>query len=500
MSENKDVIGPAIKGRTKSKEKHLAETGVSIPLTLEAISSAFNTNFSGLSENRYAMYRKFLRMDPELNQAVTRLALLGQSAYKGPVLRTDETPTDEEKELIKRAIDESYKWDFRARFYTNIKHLLRDGDSIFVAALADAVGIQQIKYLPMSMTTCVENKDQIGKADAIIQERNIYVVNEMAKDLQKMSQFPADSPTKPVYHIGLDNDAEEIYDNLGRYTFGIWSESPIDCLKTQVLWKQALKITDILWRYRNVPREVHKLDTSMFIPEKFGGATYEAQLNNAMTAAQAYLTKYATDISAKKVDQGYIVGSNVQEIYYIQPGRGGSSSGQQATAPNKLIDQLNASIREGLGAYSVGQGTYATELVTASYVILMPDWAAYKVKRALVDLLRKDMKMKWGYKDEELERLDIRLNLVLDILKGELARQVALLAAAGVKTKDELRDMMGDQPLTQEQKDELAEESKARATRGPIQTGNDQMANAAESQDSEHEPITPESRADKQST
>ena len=483
----------------KSVPKNLQGTEVSLPLSLEAVSSAFTSNFS-TNENKYVMYRKFLNMDPELNNAITRLALLGQFAYHGVILQTDSTPDDEEKELIKNATEAVDVWDFRTKFFTNCKHCIRDGDSVFVAAMDKGVGIQQIQYLPLALTTCVEKPDQIGKADAIIQKRGLYVVNEQSSKLEQMSKFPLDNPKQVVYHVAMDNDAEEIYDNLGRYTFGIWSESPIDCLKTQVLWKQAVKITDVLWRYRNVPREVHKLDTSMFTPDRFAGDTWEAQIAAAQAAAQTYLNTYAIAISNKKVDQGYVIGSNVTEISYVQPGSG--RGGNQTMSQNALIDQINDSISTGIGAYPIGKGTYATELVTASYVILMPDWVSYKVKRALADLLRRHLKLKYGYKDELLQRLDIRLNLVLEILKGELARQVAIIAATNIETDDELRERLGRKPLTDDQKTELAEKRKSSSSNRVEQTEEDQLANARETDVDGNggAPVTPQSRNDKQNT
>jgi hypothetical protein len=180
----------------------------------------------------------------------------------------------------------------------------------------------------------------------------------------------------------------------------------------------------------------------------------------------------------------------VTSIDYVQPG--GKSSSPQATASNELLEQLNKSIREGLGAYTVGEGTYATELVTASYVILMPDWMSYKIKRQLTRLMQQHLILKYGYDPEVVEKLQIKLNITLDILKGEIARQVSLYAAANTKTRNELRELSGDPPLTAAQKRELERRERS-GVRSASSTAS-QAAAAEQSDNANQEPITPHSK------
>jgi len=476
-------IGPFVIGlRTKK-----LETTSSASATLAALDSALEPFKE--SKNKYATYQSFLKTDPELNNAVTRLALLTSYAYKGIYIKAGVKLEETERLLLQRATEAANDFDFRGRFFSLGKRLLRDGDAFYVVAFDD-VGVQQIKPLPITKLTIVEDEKQIGDASAKIQEEKIYVLNEMQPDVEQ--RFP-ENENQRVFHFSIDNEAEEVRDSLHRWTFGVWSESPLECLRTSLLWKQAVRIADVLWRYRNVPREVHQLDTSMFVPEKYAGANYEEQIQKATAAAEAYLKDYASKISKKKVDQGYVVGSNVKQIYYVEP--------QKTTysAPNDLVEQINKTIREGVGAYEIGKGTYATELVIASYVILMPDHLAYKIKRELLELLRLHLKKKFKTPDEELAKLDIRLSLVLDILKGELVRQMAILAATGTQTIDELRAYIGEDPITDEQLSRLVQITGKGRTGQYAQTLLDILALTGR-QVEPTEPVTPQSARERKST
>lgn len=469
----------------KSKKLEVSSSATSALATLSSALEPFRE-----AKNKYQAYQSFLKTDPELNNAVTRLALLTSYAYKGPYIQAGMKLTEDEKTLQKNAIAAAYTLDLRSRFFSLAKHLLRDGDAVYVTAFADDVGVQQIQPLPLTKTTIVEDEDQIGKVDAKVQKRGIWILNELETD--KMQKFPQDENQR-VFHFSIDDEAEEVYDIVNRWTFGVWSDSPIECLRTTLLWKQALRIADILWRYRNVPREVHELDTSMFVPEKFAGASWEEQVTNATKAAQDHLKEYAKQISGKKVDQGYVVGSGVKKIYYVEPKQISYAS------PNELINQINETIEKGIGTYPVGKGTYATELVIASYVILMPDHIAYKIKRQLLDLLKLHLAKKYKTPDELLQKLDLRLSLVLDILKGELVRQMAILAATGTHDLDELRAYVGKDPLTDEQIARLVQIKGKGRTGQYAQTLLDILA-LTERQKEPEVPVTPQSARERART
>ena len=470
------------------KNKQLQQTSsvISGPAAIQALDTAIKP-LSDIT-NRYDLYREFLRIDPEANNAINRLALLVQYAYKGCMVHVAQTLTDDEKNLVKTANLEAELLNFRSRFFYVARHILRDGDEVFVSHFENSIGVRQIQPLPISKLTAVEEEEQLGNANAQIFYPVIYALNE--NDASKRLTFP--QANQKVYHVSFSNEAEEVIDNMNRYTFGVWSESSIESLRSRILWKQAILIADILWRYRNVPREVHEIDTSHNKPELFTGDTIEARLTAYQTAVRSYLSAYATEIQKKKVDQGYVIIKG-NKIFYVEPKR------VAYTSPNELNEQLNESIREGLGWHKAGTGTFATELVEASYVILLPDLIAYKIKKALLPLLHEHLRLKYSFTDEQLSKIDLNMSLVLDILRGEVVRQIAVLSAARTHTKDELRAKLGDEPLTQQQREEIASLDAAIGRQPGIQSTMDMIA-TADRQREPSTPITPESRRDKQQT
>lgn len=472
--------------RSKTAEKHLQTVGG--PAAIQALETALEPMIG--AKNRYQTFQSFLRMDPELNNAVTRLALLVQFAYKGAYVNVGKDLTDEEKTLQKNVQKAAKEFRFRERFYYIARHLFRDGDEVFVTHLEDDVGIRQIQPLPITKLTGVAKKEQAGKTDETIQgPAKFYVLNEGLADKQQI--FPQNEK-QTVYHVALDNFAEEITDNMGRYTFGVWSESPLEALRSRVLWKQAILIADILWRYKNVPREVHELDLSAITLEQFEGNTIQDRMSAYQTAIQNLLKAYAKEIQKKKVDQGYVVPMGTR-IYYTEPSK------VTYTSPNELMDQINKSIEKGLSAYDVEAGTYATALIVSSYVVLLPDLVASKIKDALLEILKNHMQKKFNVSEGDLEKIDLRIALTLDIFQGELVRQMALVAATGTQTLDELRKMVGKDPLTDEQIKRLVDISVKGGREGQFaQTLFDMIRDADRRQ--EPEIVTPQSRRDRQAT
>lgn len=456
------------------------------PASIQALESALAP--IATAKNKYESFQAFLRMDPELNNAIMRLALLTQFAYKGIIVHADKDLSEKEKDLQIKANQAAEELELRSKFFAIAKHLLRDGDEVFVINQDENVGVQQFQPLPIARLTAIEKMEQFEDLNAQIFAAKFYILNE---GVPNKSQIFPENDSQKVFHISLDNYGEEIRDLMGRYTFGVWSESPLLPLRARVLWKQAILITDILWRYRNVPREVHEINTENLRPEQFEGTTWETKFSNYQTAVKNLLKKHAKEIKKKKVDQGYVVAQGTK-IYYTEPSR------VQYTSPNQIIDQINQSIREGMGAYNVEAGTYATALVVSSYVVLLPDYIAHKIATTLLKVLKMHLREKYKFAEEEIDKLQIRLSLILDIFRGELVRQLALLAASGTWTLDELREYVGKLPLTDEQIERLVTIASKGGRESNIQTLLDLVATAGRSPGGE--PITPESRRDRQET
>jgi len=486
-------------GESKKREIVLS----SPPPVLYALASALKPFET--SKNRYQQYRDFTSMDPELESALTRVALMAAYAYKGTFIHAGQQYSQNELDIltILKKFDETY--DIRDLIFSIAYHLMRDGDDVFIGQFVDGIGLTQLQPLPMEITTAVPSRDSINQASNTITNyvtfATLYVTNEGSQDQQI---FP-ESPSQRVFHFSLNRRAEIVTDIKGRKTFGVWSRSLLDSVESRVLWKQAILIADILWRYRNVPREEHVLDLAAYDPAFFPGDTQEARIAVAKTAAENAIKAYAESISKRNVDQGYIHGKDV-EIKYVEP--------QKTTfvSPNEITEQINQSIYATTSvpeAAIIGRGrsTFATELVVASYTILLPEFLVYKIKTKLLEILREHLRRinifrQIKFTDAEISAIDIKTSLILQIFQGELIRQTALLAATGSFTLDELRDRVGLDPLTDEQIQRLV----VIAQKGGGRTGQyaqtvlDIARGESQQIEPQNSPITDHSKSDKQKT
>lgn len=373
--------------------------------------------------NRYRKYSALLQKDPTLYGAIATMASLVSHSFKGLTVWTGAEVDDKERQLIQRANAILEESDIRSKIYQIAFSLIRDGD---VVMLRDS-----LKILPMSNVTAVEKRSQIGQiVDDVIQEANFYVINEGTEKQQVLTK-------DQVIHISL-NPTDFVEDNYGRKTFGIWSMSPIETVAGTVLWKLSLMKNDMLWRYRLIPREHHKLSSEAFRPELYAGKNIDEKIANAKAAAQRAISEYVTEIEKKEADQGYVTLDNV-EIEIVEP-KGSYSD------PNELVNQLNQNISIAIGIpvqlLGSGQtkGSYAAALAMISFVMTRVSSIIAQISPAIKEYIISQL-------PAEIRSLAPKLRLVWNVVlerdRGDLARQIAVLKETGILTIDELRALWG---------------------------------------------------------
>jgi len=94
-------------------------------------------------------------------------------------------------------------------------------------------------------------------------------------------------------------------------------------------------------------------------------------------------------------------------------------------------------------------------LVASSLEQSMAEFIATIIKDALLDILREALG-----NPEGADELDIKLQLIMPKDVEVLTRQVAVLASAKIYTINEMRDVLGKDPLTEEDRELLFEEQK----------------------------------------
>jgi hypothetical protein len=354
-------------------------------------------------------------------------------------------PHEEElNEIIHKLADDL---DFEGEFFNIAFDMLKHGDVVKHLAWDLENGVTTIEALPRFRLTAIENKSQIGNYFQEIYKANFYVVNEQALDEEQRAVYDASA----CIQFALNNKSTYIRDIAGRVTFRVWSQSPINTLLWYLEWKVNTMINDMLWSHRNVPREWHKLDLSMFSPDKYTG-TREEKERKALQAAQAAANTYSLNLQARQVDVG-IVTDNKTEVGYIEPK---STNYQQ---PNQKISQINEAISNAMGLPPVSKDTsYASSLMTGSFAILQAISIAKIIKRGMELVIKKHIQVKYGVKfDDLIDKVKIRLRLILEKDKSEVMRQIAIMADTNDFTSSEIRAEWGLLPLTDEDKADIAE-------------------------------------------
>ena len=454
--------------------------------------------------NTKQQFRLLKEVDPELAGAIDKLGMMVKTGFQGFYVNPGEELDKKEKELQKVLDDFSTTWKIPGHYYAITDGLMTYGDQVYVTKFKRGIGLYEFRPLPMEYLTAVDRRQQIGEYMEQIFEANFYILNEAG--IAGISTFKEIVwPATEITHFPLSNISRTIYDLRSRYTFGVWSTSPIESLKPKLLWKLSLLINDMTLRQHLVPRQHHKVDLSAFRPEYFAGATLEARMEAAKTKAQEYLTEYKNTVATplKEVDKSIITDKNT-EITYLEP--------QHVTYvdPNPLMDNIVASIYSAIGPLQTAttgksQRTYATELVVSTYITLIVEYLGDIIGEHMLPIVKKHIELVHpGKYTEQLETVTVKTQLVLGIERGELVRQAAVLAAAGLVTPDEIRDMLGLGPLTEDKKKEIEEMI---ARRGKTQgrtgdydrTSDDEAANFMDS-DGSREPVTPQSRRDRQQT
>ena len=495
----RSALSSAVRGASTTPAISSVLTTYPVLLPLTVIYEKLST-----MSNKYDVYRGFTEIDPELYGAISFMARQVKQSYKGIGVAFGKELDEKEKELLQIVTQFERKWDLPGLFFSVAFHMIRDGDDIYAVKIEDKVGLVGLRPLPIPYVTIVAREEQIGKSDAQIFESNICVLNEAGTTLtpnetEQMLKFQKNE----FVIFAMSNRAEIILDTMGRFTFGIWSLSPIESLKSRLYWKLAVLINDILVRQKIIPREHHKLDLSAFDPAMFAGDTMEERIQAAKTAAVAFLDDYKSRAAAplKEVDKAYITGKDT-DISFLEP------KTVAYIDPNPLLDQINVSIIAATGApesslLGRGRGTYATELVIASYTSAAAEALANIIKTQVLSIVKRSIQAQYPgkYTSVDLDKIDIRIRSLIGLEKGEAARRTAIMDATGVATFEELRNEAGlERVLTEEEKQQILGRRMGKQGRQIAKRTQKDIEADFRRREQEPEPATPESAHQRKQT
>jgi hypothetical protein len=403
------------------------------------------SNFKDKNESQ--VIEQIYKMEPEVGGASDRISTMIGEAFKGYILKNvGEKLQKPEEDMLAKANDIYEEIDTRDWVEAFADILMMHGN-LYTREDPKTLSIE---VLPNERVTLLDSLTRLKDAGLTVINRANYLVIDEGESTEKI-YYPNEFKITKYKNTPLYAE-----DNCGRQTFGIYSISPMHRTILPVWRKRQLSIIDILWRAKSVPREHHKFDANMFNMGNYTG-TLDQRRTAARTDAEAQMKIYADNIKKQAPDMGY-VGLNSIEIGMIEP------KGASYMDPNKAVDQLDGQLfiamttprsilAGGGGQGGGGRGSYATELMVSNYVMMKITQMSRKIKPMILSNVKKRLlrvNPAWP-----IDKLDVKIDLVLANSKLELFRQAAIMGTLGAYTEDEIREFTGFAKLREDQRSHL---------------------------------------------
>lgn len=412
---------------------------VSKNVTSELVSYLANlSNFTKMEDDD--IYEQFYVWEPEIGGAIDRISTLVRSAFKEWTLNNaDDLIDDLEEEMLRTATDIEEQQCIR-NYIEMIAELFMMKGNVFIVENKDL----SLTVLPNKYCNIVDDKSKIGRSS----ENIMMVPKYLAFNEKASNEFDTHVYSmEDVYHIKYKDTPIFIKDSMGRDTYGFYSISPLQRTVLSVWWKRQCEMIDVLLRWRNVPREHHKINADMFSLANYPGKSSIERQHAAQEDIDLFINKYVESIANQMPDQGYVSTDNV-DISMIE-------SRVNYLQSNELIKQLDCAITTGLNipqSMINGQdaGSFASELVISNYVSAKIIQIAERIKPVILANMRK--RLLAVNSSFPVDELDIKLELTLANSKLEVLREMAIMGSLGVFTENEIRNEGGWPNLRDEQR------------------------------------------------
>lgn len=395
------------------------------------------------------VFEQLARFEPEIGGAIDRFSSLVAAAYKGVQVKAGKTLEEDEERLLRLAQKIEQELNVQQWFEIIAELQMIHGNAYVLVSRPSKGVIPDLSVLPNDRVTIVDSRSRIGRHNTtdVITVPKYVVLNEASvMDDQRVYRYGSE-----VLHFKFKETPYYVVDLMGRPTYGIYSPSPLERAVMAVLWKREIMLIDATWRWRNVPREHHVISSEIFDLSRYSG-TIDEKRTAAENDARSKIQEYMEDIKDKQPDQAYVT-LDTTEIKIVEP------KSSKYMSPNEILDQISQYLWISLGVpESVvsgrSKGSYASELVVSSYLTAKVIQVARSIKEQFLRLLR-NIILEINPK-LPVEKLDIKIELVMDTNRMELFRQAAIMANLGVFTPTEIRKHLGYDQLTEGQWSEIA--------------------------------------------
>jgi hypothetical protein len=394
------------------------------------------------------IYEQFLVWEPEVGGSIDRISTMVGESFKEFAIRDMDKLDTLREDMIKEAGYLAEEIGLRNNAEV-LSEILYTYGNLFIEKSEDLT----LDILPNRYVTLVDDEQRIVSAvrgefpENIIMKANKLVLYEGRYGQRIINK-------DKFIHIKYKDTPIFWNDSRGRQTFGVYSASPLHRVIMPIWRKRMTNLADVMWRFKNVPREHHQVSSEMFSLDKYIGDN-NTKRAAANAEAVAFLTSYSAGLKNQVSDQGYATLDTVK-IEMIE-------SHNQYMQTNELIDQINQEIWTAMNmpkSMITGESTssYASELVIANYVSQKIVQISSKIKPVILSNIRQRLKL--INSAFPVDELDIKIEMNMAATKLETLRQMAIMGQLKVFTDDEIRDEDGYKPLTDTQKAELKEKAK----------------------------------------
>lgn len=445
-------IAKRFMGRTLPRNDEngsIADTGQNYEITQNLIKYVRElSRFDLMSEEE--IYEQIAVWEADAGGAIDRMSTLVKQSLHEPFIKKGKSIDTSEQKCVDVAIDVYERLEIPEWAEAMTEVLLTQGNT-FITKNEDEKGI--FRFQPNRYITAVDELDQAGMVDytGLLREGKYLVLGE------KQGSFDEVFAPGEFYHIKYKKTPYFVKDIVGRRTWNVHSISPLHRSVLPIWWKRQTMMIDILWRWKNVPREHHKLNSEMFSLDKYAG-TKDEKISKARAAANSTISSYIKTLEEMQPDRGFVTLDNTT-IDVISP-----NSTYMGT--NDLLEQLGRKTYTSLNIPpsvidGKDSGSYAAELVLATYLSNKVEGIANKFKPVILDIIKTNVLME----DDSLpvSKLNISPSISISTSEIENFRRATLMASMGQFTDTEIRESVGYQPLTAEERQQIIQSARMKS-------------------------------------
>ncbi len=458
--------------------------------------------------NKYILYNLMVKLDTELRTAVSMISYTVANSYMGPSIKEPPKEFDKSTKFIPSR--PSFLKDvevilgeieFSTLLPSLVRMLVRDGDTYYRIYRKSAKEIQSLELLPAGAVTIMDNEFKLNPIDAgyVIRSPDVYLLNEFLGDKKTggvtagvnvnqqitnnqgvagtvysktpsqsslgspegklssvagsgaVAMYEGDALTvidpEEVIHFAYQREGSACKDILGRNTFSIYGESPLESLVFVLKLKMAVTLDYMLYSRTGLPRWDFAVELSEIMNLENYSGDYQTRLKEARTIAKEIFNDFEKQLYYVDEDQNSpTVGSTIpmeadhafihgSDVTVEQ--KGGRPASVQYL---EVIKKCDMSICSALGVplslfgYETG-ATYAIGYITRSFMLSFGGGLLRSIGTDILRFLKREFK-KRNFQSEPEDWEHLELSYYIDdseaiALESELEKARLNIAVQG---------------------------------------------------------------------